>query len=165
MNSSQEQDLNGGFLLILSRDDAKSLFGCRGDQAVHDFVVSLLAKETTLALTLHDRWQPLARCFGNGSADLASGPPPLGWCFGERSMYRGIDRVIALVRPDMVAHVATALEDIDPPWLTRRFTELAAIIDPPFEMPAASVDLVPQIRDIYRQAAGTGDAVVFAVDL
>ena len=133
MNHSHK--LAGGFLIILGREDAKALFGCRTDEATREFVVHLLANESTVSLALDGQWRPLARFFGDGSDKVTAGEPPLVWCFGGRSMYRGTETIISLVRPDMVGHLATALDGVDGHWLNARAAELAAITKSPLELP------------------------------
>ncbi len=155
----------GTLLLELPREQAKPLFACRGDDAVRDFVVTVVSAGTATVLHLDQTWQTLARCFGDGTLDLGSGEPPLCWCLlGGKPMCRSESTSVLMVRPDMVRHVAEALAGVDEPWLKQRAMEVAATADEPVEVSAEVADLVPQLRGFYEKAAESGSAILFVID-
>ena len=128
-------------LAELPRDQAKSFFTTKGDEAVLAFVQELLKNNETNVLSVGNAWKELALSFGD--------QPPMAWCFtAGRAMYGGSDYAISLIRPDMVAHIATYLADTE-------FSKLAA---------ETHFELLQGMRTHFETAAKAGSAMIFAVE-
>ena len=120
--------LRDGVLAVLVRDEAKRLFGCRGDQALLDFVSVFCAREQPpLVVSLGGQGEVLYRCLNGGTLEPGASSPPLNACLvGGRQLYRGEDAKIAVARPDLVPHLAKALGEVTPDTLRQNLEALAA---------------------------------------
>jgi hypothetical protein len=127
-------------LLALTREDARRLFGLPGDDRLWSFVSELLGSEQVSRegrkLVCDTDWRTMHE-------QLAGEGYPLDQCFlGGREMTQHESRGrVVLKRPDVVAHLAGALE-------SRQDDQL-----PPAEL-----------RDFYRRAAEQKCAVMFVVE-
>lgn len=164
--SESKQITAGGTLLELPRDQAKAFFGCRDEASVGDFLRMHLSLETTNRVSFSSAdWQLLARVFGDGSLDVGSGEPPLGWCFlAGRPMPAADGTVVNLLRPDMVGHIATRLAEVatdgTSEWFAARVKELG--LEAADDQVATAASHVNEIQTFCDAAAKQGSAVVFA---
>ena len=164
------ETLTGGVLFVLARDDAKTFFGLKDDELLISYISDLLdSKEDLPRVTLDGTWETIHRCLSDGTLNPNGGKAPLNHCLlGGRQMYQGSDRVVSLVRPDVVPHVAIELAGIEKCWLRDRYesTSSASGNDPfdmeTFEQAFAKVEA---IHTLYMMAAEEGGAVVFAASL
>ena len=139
---NKTDSINTGVLIELPRDQAKTFFSTKGDEAVLEFVQNMLADEQTNCLNTEGAWQELASAFGE--------EPPMAWCFtAGRPMHPGEGHNIMLIRPDMVGHVATNLSEAT-------LSDLAG---------DAHVPMLEKLRDHFDAAAKAGSAMIFAVSL
>ncbi len=142
LNAMGEYRLNRGVLIQLPRDEAKDFFACKTDESVLEFVKKMLGDGQVATLDVEGMWPVIAESFGDD--------PPLAWCFlGGRPMYQHGDYQLILIRPDMVGHVAHALDE--PAW-----TELA-------DWTEEETRMIQAIRNHYRAAAESQHAMIFAV--
>jgi hypothetical protein len=97
--------------------------------------------------------------------DIDAGEFPLNLAFfGGQSLYEGGDFHIYLIRPDEVAGLAAALQEVDEPWLRKRFFT----IDPATTVGGVDEQTFAYLRNYFRglprffaRAAAQGRAVVF----
>ena len=163
------EPLTGGVLFVLSREHAKTFFGLRDDAIMINFITDLLDSEDVARVDTDGTWETLHRCFSDGTLEPSGGKAPLNHCIlGGRQMYQGSDRVVALVRPDMVPLVAIELAGVEKSWLRDRYesTSAAAGNDPfdqaTFERAYAKLEA---IHTLYMMAAEARGAIVFAASL
>jgi hypothetical protein len=164
------ETLAGGVLFLLSRDHAKTFFGLHDDDLMINFITDLLDSDEDIPRVATDgTWETLHRCFSDGTLEPTGGKPPLNHCIlGGRQMYQGSDRVVSLVRPDVVPLVAIELAGVEKCWLRDRYesTSAASGNDPfdqeTFEQACAKIE---PIHTLYMLAAEDGGAVVFAASL
>jgi hypothetical protein len=155
-----------GFLLSLSRDEAKVLFANREPEGVISTINGFLELEelrfAKRILDLEKTWNPLHRCLSDGTLDPQTGEPPLNQTLlGGRHLYYQDDRYVVLVRPDMVRHVATALAEVDASQLEAKYKELPSdVLEESADWPAVQT-VLKQIAALYLGAADDGNAVVF----
>jgi hypothetical protein len=150
----------------LTRDEAKRLFAAKSDEAMREFIDSLVqspeVRQQERICESHGAWDPIQRCLARGTLDPAAGEPPLRECIlGGRELALGV----RLVRPDMVPHIDAALEPITREALRGQYDR----IDPTdYGRPLSDADfqstwaIFQQLRDFYRRAAAAGHAVIFA---
>ena len=104
-----EPKLSGGVLIHLPRDQAKSFFGLKADDAVLEFVTQSL--DSGVTLNTDSAWSRLAAALGD--------EPPMVWTFtGGRPMFHGDSHQVLLIRPDMVGHIATSMTEMSDDALT-----------------------------------------------
>ena len=138
MNTSDP--ITAGVLIELPRDQAKTFFSTKGDEAVLEFVQNMLANDQANCLNTEGSWKELAKAFGD--------EPPMAWCFtAGRPMHPGESHNIMLIRPDMVGHVATNLS-------SATLSELAG---------ESHVAMLEKLRDHFDAGAKAGSAMIFAV--
>ena len=135
-----------GWLYVVLREDAKTLFRAKTDEQLDAFVEELhqrAAGTPTICDCGHD-WQKMHDSL------LALDPGgPLPFCLlGGRPLYQGSERQVVLVRPDLVGHVAAKLAEItsDEAIVTRLGEQIHAL------------------TDLYTHAADQQAAVVFATE-
>lgn len=139
---STTDPISGGVLIELPRDQAKTFFSTKGDEAVLEFVQNILADDQSNCLNTEGSWKELAEAFGE--------EPPLAWCFtAGRPMHPGEGHNIMLIRPDMVGHVATNLSEAGLSDLTGE----------------SHVPMLEKLRGHFDNAAKAGSAMIFAVRL
>lgn len=164
------ETITGGVLFVLSRENAKTFFGLKADELLVGYISDLLdSNDDVPRVTLDGTWETLHRCFSDGTLNPVGGTAPMNHCLlGGRQMYEGSDRVISLVRPDVVPHVAIELAGVEKSWLRERYESTSADAgnDPfdtdKFEEAYAKVEA---IHTLYMVAAEEGGAVVFAASL
>ncbi|MFT7639836.1 MAG: hypothetical protein ACI9G1_001574 [Pirellulaceae bacterium] len=158
-----------GFLLSLSRDDAKVLFSNRDPESIIATVNGFLESEekrfTGCILDLEKNWNPIHRCLSDGSIDPNAGEQPLNHTIlGGRHLYHQADRFVVLVRPDMVRHVAEALAKADVSQLEAKHKELPSdVLEESDDWPTVKTAL-QRIAALYKEAADDGNAVVFTAE-
>jgi hypothetical protein len=114
-------------------------------------------------------WDAIHRCLTDGSLLYESGEYPLNHVIcGGRQLFEGDDHTIALVTPEQVRDVASALEPVTKAWFRERYFSLmrqddynGKIGDEDFEY---TWDWYENVRNLYKKAASTNRAVIFTVD-
>ena len=160
---------NLGVHILMPRDAAKRLFADKRDDAVRGFVDDFRQdaenQSNGWVLETGEAWRIIHRCLTDGTLDPTAGEFPLNHCIlGGRHLHQGDDFFVALTRPDMTAHVAGAVTEIDRRWLENRYSEL------PGEVTLDGVDfeaIWTKLQDIgkfFDAARGQHAAVVFAAD-
>lgn len=132
-----------GYLIALSREDAKLVFSAKGDEALSTAVDQLLHSEpirqSGYQLDCGTSWQrshdTLAAIVGDDPLDQV--------LLGGRPLYHGDDRSVCLVRPDLVRPLAAALGNLNANAL------------------GEAAESIAQIRSIYEVAARDGCAMLF----
>ena len=133
--------LEDGYLVVLSRDQAKVFFGQREDQPRLAFLQELLASSDTCRLCLDGRWQALH----DALSALAIEDSLLSQCIlGGRPLHQGNDYHVCLVRPDVVRFIADQAHQIDES-----------------SVEASQLDLCQAVLGIYKEAAELAGAMVF----
>ena len=165
-----QETLTGGVLFFLSREHAKTFFALKDDQQLVEFMRELIDSDTDVPrVATAGYWETLHRCLSDGTLDPNGGKPPLNHCvLGGRQMYDGNDRVVSLVRPDIVPQVATALSEVNEGWFRDRFESTAAAAgNDPFDQEtcADAYDLIESMRRLFEIAAEQNGAVVFTAAL
>lgn len=101
---------DNGRLYVVTRDDAKMLFRAKSNEQLAAFVADLHPRlvDTEDACDCGVEWQALHDALSKRDPGGA-----LPHCIlGGRPLYRGDERHVVLVRPDMVGHVATKLQEL-----------------------------------------------------
>jgi hypothetical protein len=159
-----------GVHIQLSREEAKRLFALQGDEAVRAFVTELensaRHRENGQVLACGTVWDPIHRCLTDGELDPEGGEFPLNHCIlGGKQIYKGSDRVVSLVRPDVTPFVAESLSALKRNEFRDRYLHL----DPqrygrqPSEEEFTDVWIaLQQIRDFYEVAGEERSAVLFS---
>lgn len=114
-------------------------------------------------------WDPIHRCLTDGSLLYESGEYPLNHVIcGGRQLFEGDDHTVALVTPEQVRDVASALELVTKAWFRERYFSLlrqddydGTIGDEDFEY---TWEWFENVRDLYKKAAVSNRAVIFTVD-
>lgn len=157
--------------LVLTRDDAKQLFGQKEDEAVRRVVEELCQSpkhvSDGLVLNCGTHWDPIHRALTEGRLDPQDGDFPLDHCvLGGRQLHNGEDFDAILIRPDIVPHIAAALHDIKREEFFANYMAIDAA-DYGKEPTEAEADQVwgtlKLIRQMYDGAAVEHAAVVFTV--
>jgi hypothetical protein len=164
------ETLTGGVLFVLSRDDAKTFFGLKDDELLIGFISELLeTKDEMPRVATEGVWETLHRCLSDGTLNPTGGKAPLNHCIlGGRQMYQGADRIVALVRPDVVPHVAIEMAGVEKCWLRSRYESTSAAAgNDPFDVEKfeEAFEKIEAIHTLYMMAAEEGGAVVFAASL
>ena len=137
--------MKDGYLLALSREHAKGVFSKKEDSLLAEHIDQLLLdeplREAGCLLECGDSWQVAQDVLSNLGA--SQGAPLDQVLLGGRRLYQGEDRDVIVVRPDMVGHLAKALNDLDENAL------------------GDSAALIKKISAIYSLAAEQGGAIVF----
>lgn len=114
-------------------------------------------------------WDAIHRCLTDGSLSYESGEYPLNHVIcGGRQLFKGDDRTVALVTPEQVRDVSSALEPMTKAWFREQYFSLlkqddynGEIGDEDFEY---TWDWFENVRDLYRKAASADRAIIFTVD-
>jgi len=114
-------------------------------------------------------WDAIHRCLTDGSLLYESGEYPLNHVIcGGRQLLQGEDYVVSLVTPDQVRDVSAALAPLTEDWMRARYFSLlkpdsydGKIGDEDFDYTWTWFE---NVRDLYREAAASGRAVIFTVD-
>lgn len=160
-----------GAHIILGREDAKQLFLHKDDEAIRSFVTGIRQsrkhRDAQLVLECDDSWDPIHRCFSDGTLDHAGGDFPLNHCvLGGKRLHGGTEFEAVLIRPDIVPHVADSLHHIKRAELHQKYFA----IDPQdYGRPLSEADFdkvwlfLQQIRKLFEDAAQDRSAVLFTV--
>ncbi len=167
MEHDEPISLGQGVLLALTRDDSKALFACRTDEALLEFLQDRFndsdwRKEGRLA-SCDGVWRTLHACLTCDSVEAEANrvDQAIGQCLlGGRKLYRGDDHIVALIRPDMVPHIASALAEMTQEELRGRLERSET--SPNERALASSWKVVERLREFYALAANAGNAVVFS---
>ncbi len=162
--------VGNGYLISLTREHAKRLFGQQDDKNLRQFLDELRGspemKKTGRLLDLGTLWDPLHRCLTDGELDTAGGEAPLNHTIlGGRQLHRGNDYVAAMVRPDMTTFVAEALSHVKEDELRGKFFGLnpQSYSRPINERHFMEVWIaLRSVLILYEAAAENLEAVVFA---
>ena len=155
----------------LSRDDAKRLFRCKGDEALRQFVTQLAASDQRQRngkiLENDPCWKTLHRCLSDGTLEPSGGEFPLSHVFlGGRQLADGEDLIVALVRPDAVPIVAQALAEWSRDDLVERYRTLVAdhhAEQSNVQNGEQSWSSLATVRDFFQRAAENTEAILFTV--
>ncbi len=130
MSRSFDDLLSQGVLLALSREEAKQLFAAREPIALRQFLGARLsdrppvleeAEADTSFAICDDQWQQIQRVLAQSEVADDSMQPALRQCLtGGRILCDSEDLTVWLVRPDMVPHVAHALQSLDAEVVSKR---------------------------------------------
>ena len=165
--------VGNGYLISLTREHAKRLFGQQDDLGLRQFLSELRnardLKDSGRVLELGTLWDPLHRCLTDGELDPAGGEAPLNHAIlGGKQLHRGNDYIAAMVRPDMTTFVAEALAEVKEDELRKKFFGLnpESYGRPINEKHFMEVWIaLRNARILYEAAAENLEAVVFAGDL
>lgn len=161
-----------GAHIILTRDDAKRVFGAPDDATVRKVVTELRNckkhREAKLVLETGAAWDAIHRCLTEGTLDPAEGEFPINHAIlGGKRLHRGADFEAIMVRPDIVPHVAEALHDQKRNDLHSRFMQLNPQDfgrDPTEREFDLTWNAMQQIRQLFEDAANERCAVLFTVE-
>jgi hypothetical protein len=165
--------VGNGYLISLTREHAKRLFGQQDDDRLRNFLGELRSapdlKQSGRVLELGTLWDALHRCLTDGELDPAGGEPPLNHAIlGGKQLHRGNDYIAAMVRPDMATFVAEALSHVKEDGLRQKFFGLNV------ESYGRPIDekhfmeiwiALRNMRILYEAASENLEAVVFAGEL
>lgn len=161
--------VGNGYLIALSRDDAKRVFAQKDDDNLRRLLKELSnsteLKKNGRVLDLGSLWDPLHRCLTEGELDAAAGEPPLNLAIlGGKQLHQGNDYAAGLVRPDMTTFVAEALGEIKEDDFRQKFFGLNPNS---YQRPIDEKQFMQiwvalrNVRDFYEAAAENLEAVVF----
>ena len=113
----QESRSGEGTFFVLTRSDAKELFGLDGDEAVWQFADRYRSsphdREDKSVLDCGTAWDPIHRVLTDGTLAHNTGDLPDNHCvLGGRRMHEGADFEVIMVRPDIVSLVAENLQKL-----------------------------------------------------
>jgi hypothetical protein len=142
-----------GALIALDREASKQLFASRDPALLREFLLDAFARaEPTTWVDCANQWSDLERLFDRYSGDPTMGPA-LKQCFtGGRSLCNTDDLGVAMVRPDLVPHAATALAQFPVEAIDQELTPARADV---------ARDVLSQVTAFYQYAARQRAAVVF----
>jgi hypothetical protein len=161
-----------GAHIILTRDDAKRVFGGQDDAEVRKIVRELRNspkhRASKLVLETGTAWDGIHRCLTDGTLDATAGDFPVNHAIlGGKRLHRGPEFEAIMVRPDIVPHVAEALHCQKRHEMHDKFMQLDptsfghAPTDREFDK---TWNLLQQIRQLFEDAANERCAVLFTVD-
>lgn len=160
-----------GTYIVLTRNDAKELFGLDGDAAVRSFVEKLKTstkhREADLILDCGTAWDPIHRVLTDGTLSYDTDDFPNDHCvLGGRRLHEGTDFDVIMVRPDIVILVAASLHKMK----RAEFSEKYMALDPadygqvPTETEGDIVwGMFKLIRQLFEDASIEHAAIVFTV--
>jgi len=160
-----------GAYVVLTRDDAKALFGMEGDEAVRGFMEKLRTspkhREADLVLDCGTAWDPIHRVLTDGTLSYNADEFPNDHCvLGGRRLHEGLDFEVIMVRPDIVILVAESLHKMKRAEFSAKFMALdpAEYGHEPTEAEGDAVwAMFKLIRQLFEDASGEHAAVVFTV--
>ncbi len=160
MSLDENQSLDG-VLFHLDREHAKRLFGLRDDGELTAFVQELVPRlPAEDVVHLGDAWKLLNQCMSETTADVdVSRLPQAQMIAGGRPLGPGQAIMVRMVRPDLVAMIASEADGLATPSLIERMSRVAA--EEAIE-PSVALDLLEQAGKLYQRAAAAHGAVVFA---
>lgn len=118
-----------GYLIALSRDNAKRVFGQPDDAGLAGLLDELRKspelKKKGHVLDLAKAWDAIHRLLTEGTLDPTGGDAPLNMTIlGGKSIHKGTDFAAVVVRPDMTPFVAEALAEITEEEFRKKFADL-----------------------------------------
>ena len=168
---SVERVSGDGSYIVLTREDAKDLFGQQDDAGVRAVAERLRKSpkhiEADLVLNCGALWDPIHRCLTDGTLDRDTGDFPVDHAvLGGKRLYQGNDFEAILIRPDIVPHVAAGLHDLKRAEFTDRYMDLdpAAYGKQPTEAEGDEMwAMLKLIRQLFEDAGNEHAAVLFTV--
>lgn len=162
--------LGRGHYLALAREHAKRLFGIKDDAALAAFVEELKnsaeMKKSGRALDIGGAWDPLHRIMTDGELDPGGGDFPGNHVvLGGKQLHHGSDFSAILIRPDIVAFVSEAINELKQPEVREKFQNLPSSYTKP-RGDKEFIELwlaISQLRTFFDAAAENLEAVVFTV--
>ena len=156
MSMSLEELLPDGILLRLERADAKTFFATRGETALVSLIWQLAARarnrDDNSLLALEGTAESLETVL---QADLPDALAVLGLCFtGGRPQLDTPRHRVCMVRPDLVAKMASALQE----WL--RFPAAGVFSDAETSKPLRQ--RLVEVQAFYEAATAQKAAIVYA---
>jgi hypothetical protein len=159
-----------GVHFAITSDDLARLLAASNDVELMEIIEEVEERWDKEHLAESDKaWDAIHRCLTDGSLLYESGEYPLNHVIcGGRQLHEGEDYTVALVTPEQVKDVATAIELVSENWLRERYFSLLKPDDYDGEIGEDDFgytwEWFQRIRDLFRKAAGTGRAVIFTVD-
>jgi hypothetical protein len=159
-----------GVHFALTDDQVKGLLAAADDEERREIVGEMEEEgwEEADAQETDKAWDAIHRCLADGTLEPGAGSYPFNKAIlGGQHLYGGDDYIIALVMPNEVKDVASALARLDRNWLRTRYLALAAtdyaafVSDDDFDY---TWDWFAQLKEFYQKAASTDRAVLFTVD-
>ena len=157
-----------GAHIILSRDDARRLFGAGDDEALRNVVAELLAEPGRReAGRLLDgvHWKSIHRALTDGTLEPDAGEFPLNQCIlGGRRLHSGREFEAVLIRPDVAPRVADSLRALSEAEFQQRFQRLApeALEVMPTGDPCSIVwQQLQDLQQFFQSAAAEREAILF----
>jgi hypothetical protein len=128
--------LGRGYYLALARDHAKRLFGIKEDAPLAAFMEELKTsaemKKSGRSLDIGGVWDPLHRIMTDGELDPGGGDfPGNRVVLGGKQLHHAGDFSAILIRPDIVAFVSEALNELKQNDVREAFQKLPASYDKP----------------------------------
>jgi hypothetical protein len=162
--------LGRGYYLALARDHAKRLFGIKEDAPLAAFMEELKTsaemKKSGRSLDIGGVWDPLHRIMTDGELDPGGGDFPGNHVvLGGKQLHHAGDFSAILIRPDIVAFVSEALNELKQNDVREAFQKLPASYDKPrgdkefTELWLA----ITKLKVFFDAAAENLEAVVFTV--
>ena len=141
------------WLLALERDDAKNLFAAKGNEALSSYLDQFISQPSNpdAKLELGQHWRDLNHVLSDQGSNDELSARSLALLNG-RALFQGDERIVNLVRPDVVRHVAGALAQF-------------SVNDAKSEADDVDIEsiwpIVEKVTKFYEAAAERGAAVVF----
>ncbi len=168
MNASIDRWLAEGVLVTLDREGAKDLFAAGDPAVMRQFVDDQIQRaersdgdgETSCDfVSCQTHWSTLDQAFQQSASADEAAPSALSQWRGQGRLLCDVTGLrLALVRPDMVPHVAAELADFSTTEL------LSRLADQPPLLAEAIVEVFGRIQDFYVRAAANHVSVLFAAD-
>jgi hypothetical protein len=161
-----------GAHIVLTREDAKTVFSAADDEAVRKTVTALRNskkhRDAKLVLETGTSWDAIHRCLTEGTLDPEAGEFPLNHTIlGGKRIHKAGDFEAIMVRPDIVPYIAEQLHHVKRDVIHSAYQK----IDPAdYGQPLTITDFdkiwnsLQQIRQLYEDAATERCAVLFTVD-
>ena len=161
-----------GAHIILTREDAKRVFGAAGDVAVQEIANELRGSkrhcEAKLVLETGANWDAIHRCLTDGTLEPTAGEFPLNQVIlGGKQLFKGAGFEAVMVRPDLTAFIAEALHNLKREEIHDKYMQLPAaeLGYTPTEQESDIVwNAIQQIRQLFEDAAAERCAVMFTVE-
>ena len=163
--------LGRGHYLALAREHAKRLFGIKEDAPLVAFMDELKnspeMKKNGRVLDVGGTWDPLHRIMTDGELDPGGGDFPGNHVvLGGKQLHHAGDFSTILIRPDIVAFVSEALNELKQAEVREKFQNLPASYGKP-RGDKEFIELwlaITQLRTFFDAAAENLEAVVFTVN-
>jgi hypothetical protein len=159
-----------GVHFAITEEQTNGLLAASDDDAVMAIIEEIEEKWDREFLGDSDKaWDAMHRVLTDGSLLYDNGEYPLNLTIcGGRQLYEGEDYTVALVLPEQVKVVATALESLTEEWFRNRYFSLLSPNDYEFTIDeddfSYTWEWFQNVRDLYRKASSAGRAVIFTVD-